>query len=435
MGLSDVHGLDKECTKRSTGLSERRARSVYTEDLAEENATEYIQTPDIKKFYNPLEHYQIPPIKRTPSPIAAPVFTDPMKKYPLPILKGTYRELGLSDSQLNVPVTGFEDPRQKYGFAKPPAAVGRVDKLKNNYRDSEHIDLSSSPPACSRTSTQSSYSGRDPTPVEGRQTKELVNEMAAKAGIANINAYMDEFQTLEDRPTECKVCHEPLAEGYLESQFGLTMSDEIRLDMWSKICDDHTRRRLENEWEEKGYPDIIWGQLSKRAEKKTAVLKRIVNKRIDSPYRSLFEKQQKAVAGNAFKYLQQDQKLPFPGYYGPRGGDILLQTLTTRLGSYVGTAADSDPLIARGGVSAFIQHVLVPEVAIRLIADDMKVNEETAHKILEDSREIGEKLNSDEERGDLYHDDDSHKWVDIAGSPPKGKGKDCDDDGWDTIGY
>jgi hypothetical protein len=112
-----------------------------------------------------------------------------------------------------------------------------------------------------------------------------------------------------------------------------------------------------------------------------------------------------------------------------------LQTLTTRLGSYVGTAADSDPLIARGGVSAFIQHVLVPEVAIRLIADDMKVNEETAHKILEDSREIGEKLNSDEERGDLYHDDDSHKWVDIAGSPPKGKGKDCDDDGWDTIGY
>jgi hypothetical protein len=104
VGLSDVHGLDKECTKRSTGcmalvplyrdsqlkrlVSERRARSVYTEDLAEENATEYIQTPDIKKFYNPLEHYQIPPIKRTPSPIAAPVFTDPMKKYPLPILKG-----------------------------------------------------------------------------------------------------------------------------------------------------------------------------------------------------------------------------------------------------------------------------------------------------------------------------------------------------------
>ena len=52
-----------------------------------------------------------------------------------------------------------------------------------------------------------------------------------------------------------------------------------------------------------------------------------------------------------------------------------------------------DPLIARSSVGAFIQHVLVLELAVQLIAGDMGVPIEVAQKILEDSQDIGENLN------------------------------------------
>jgi hypothetical protein len=91
----------------------------------------------------------------------------------------------------------------------------------------------------------------------------------------------------------------------------------------------------------------------------------------------------------------------------------------SQLGSRVGDAAKKDPLIGRGGVSAFIQQVLVPEVAVRLIAEDMKVSELAAFKILEESVEIGEKLNSAGESGDLYSDADGDNWVDVNATQRK----------------
>jgi hypothetical protein len=113
--------------------------------------------------------------------------------------------------------------------------------------------------------------------------------------------------------------------------------------------------------------------------------------------------------------------------------DRRLDTLTTKLGSKVDDAARTDSFIARVGVSAFIQHVLVPELGVRLIAEDMKVSNDLAVKILEESREIGEKLNSENLKGDLYDERDADKWVDIAATPNRVR-KDSDSD-WSEMDY
>jgi hypothetical protein len=83
------------------------------------------------------------------------------------------------------------------------------------------------------------------------------------------------------------------------------------------------------------------------------------------------------------------------------------------LGSRVSDAAKKDPLIAGSSISAFIQHVLVLELTVRLIGEDMGVDERAAIEIMEESQEIGEKLNPVTESGDLYGAEDADKWVDI----------------------
>ena len=59
--------------------------------------------------------------------------------------------------------------------------------------------------------------------------------------------------------------------------------------------------------------------------------------------------------------------------------------------------AASDKLISSGGVSRYVQAVLVPELAVLLIKDDMKVDEEKAREVLRDSVDIGNLLNEEED--------------------------------------
>ena len=48
-----------------------------------------------------------------------------------------------------------------------------------------------------------------------------------------------------------------------------------------------------------------------------------------------------------------------------------------------------------GGVSGFVQAVLVPELAEQLVGEDMKVSAETAREIIDESAELGDLLNPD----------------------------------------
>ena len=65
-----------------------------------------------------------------------------------------------------------------------------------------------------------------------------------------------------------------------------------------------------------------------------------------------------------------------------------------RFASKIRRLAASDKLISSGGVS---RYVLVPELAVLLIKDDIKVDEEKAREVLRDSVDIGNLLNEEED--------------------------------------
>jgi len=55
--------------------------------------------------------------------------------------------------------------------------------------------------------------------------------------------------------------------------------------------------------------------------------------------------------------------------------------------------ATTDRIVKTAGVAGYAQCVLVPELAMRLVEQDMNVGEEAARQIMRDSMEIGQRLN------------------------------------------
>ena len=69
----------------------------------------------------------------------------------------------------------------------------------------------------------------------------------------------------------------------------------------------------------------------------------------------------------------------------------------SRFSSKLRRLAASDKLISSGGVSRYVQAVLVPEMAVLLVMDDMNVDEDKARKALRDSVDLGNLLNEEED--------------------------------------
>ena len=68
-----------------------------------------------------------------------------------------------------------------------------------------------------------------------------------------------------------------------------------------------------------------------------------------------------------------------------------------RFASKLRRQAASDKLISSGGVSDYVQAVLVPELAVLLVMDDMNADQDKAREILRGSIDIGNRLHEEED--------------------------------------
>lgn len=219
-------------------------------------------------------------------------------------------------------------------------------------------------------------------------------------------------------PDKCAICNATLPSNFITSYRttnDLAPDTVFDVNIWDNICQSHRRISHLKTWRVRGYPkDIAWAQLGARALRHEPVLVRIIEGTVPAPWRDAFEKQTRKIRGFAAQLLKNTtgKRLQLPGYYGPRGSAILLHTFTRHFGNLVRQAEKTDNIIALGGASAFIQAVLVPEAAVRLIAEDMGTDEDEARLILDDSMELGVFFNSEEHDDDLYGADDKG-WVDV----------------------
>ncbi|RPB00886.1 hypothetical protein L873DRAFT_1788791 [Choiromyces venosus 120613-1] len=211
---------------------------------------------------------------------------------------------------------------------------------------------------------------------------------------------------------ECQACNEPLPVNFLDTwKDGRFKKGHVPLLEWMDICTEHKAVSLRGEWVRKGYPEINWKGLKRRIEGNYKSIEAILHGEIESPFLAIFQEQEKDVRGNPILLLRKDHRLQYPGYYGPRGANIMLHWLLRRFGKDITAYNNATSNLTHSSAAAFVQAVLVPEMAVRLIMEDMKVNEKRAREVLEESRSIGETLNLKDYQEDIYGT--GGNWVDV----------------------
>ncbi|KAJ9648317.1 hypothetical protein H2201_000560 [Coniosporium apollinis] len=220
--------------------------------------------------------------------------------------------------------------------------------------------------------------------------------------IADITKLSDE----DDTPSICPICRDPVDPGLLQSwtvgKARMAFREQIQ------FCHAHKQHEAHQTCVQRGYPSINWARLSTRMRRHNAFVESILEQRIPSHFRDrLAEKVSKGENRSLMQTLKSGAfEALTPGYYGPKGARVMMDHITKTFSAAIRMRAGSDRLIASGGVSGYVQAVLVPELATRLVIDDMGIGEARAREVLVESIEIGELLNEQEQDNVEVEDDE-----------------------------
>ncbi|KAK4032390.1 RTC4-like domain-containing protein [Parachaetomium inaequale] len=245
----------------------------------------------------------------------------------------------------------------------------------------------------------------------GGENDDIGFALSPTAGTPNAsNPLRDSTSPLTDlesiNPTPvCPLCKKEVDQAQLDD---FTASHpRMTVANMRRFCEQHKRQSARDTWVHKGYPDIDWQRLDERIALHYPLLRRILEGggggggAPPSHYGDLFRDAVRA--GRNRTLLRSDANLT-PGYYGMRGLRAMTENLISEFSALLRKRSLEDRLVSARGHTAYLQAVLVPELAVRLIMEDMGVGEEEARAVLTESSDVGELLN--DEIADVVLEDD-----------------------------
>ncbi|RYP05453.1 hypothetical protein DL764_003802 [Monosporascus ibericus] len=218
--------------------------------------------------------------------------------------------------------------------------------------------------------------------------------VGSEPGLDNVNEDdTNLLATPKPKEARCPMCHEPVDPELLEKH-----SDRGRMNIRKQtaFCRLHKRRAALDSGTERGYPKIDWSTIESRLASHERFLREILEGSRPSHYASILK--EKVESGKDRTLLKTGDSVT-PGYYGPKGLRVMTEYIMRKFSSVLRKRAVEDRLISARSYTAYVQAVLVPELAARLVMEDMDVGEGGARDILRDSIEVGELLH--EEAGDV----------------------------------
>ncbi|KAL0938756.1 uncharacterized protein CTRU02_205366 [Colletotrichum truncatum] len=332
--------------KRKEKTAAKRAKKARSE------TPEKIQ-PSFKSYDDdPFDQFDD---KTSPSKMiqpASPLLSSPLKSTPK-----TFKALPSLSPDSSLCQTEGE-------FREPPASLYEV------------LQVSSNPPTHPRDLVTSSDGG--PKKLSDPSAEFLDSEEDKDVGSTP-------KQPVKAR---CPICNEMVDKELLTS-----FSDGARLNIRKQLqfCRLHKRKSAEEIWKTRCFPEIDWDELPTRVSDHYDVLEDIINGGA-SHYSALLSNTVKE--GKNRTLLKAEGSLT-PGYYGPRGLRALSEGIISRFSSVLRKRAVEDRLISSRGYSNYVESVLVPELAVLLICEDMKIGPEEARDVLEESKWIGDLLHED----------------------------------------
>lgn len=197
-----------------------------------------------------------------------------------------------------------------------------------------------------------------------------------------------EKRVLDPGMALCPWCEEQVDEELLNK---FSKGKRMAIARQSKFCQMHKRKSAEETWVQRGYPNIDWAHFGERFENHHNYIEGLIR---GEPSYYGDQLQEKIKAGKNRTLLKTDD-YPTPGYYGLRGMSIMTEALIETFAPLIRERAPQDKLISGRGYTGFVHSVLVPELAVKLVQEDLSLGIEEARKTVEESRHIGEILNDD----------------------------------------
>ncbi|KAI1359928.1 RTC4-like domain-containing protein [Xylaria arbuscula] len=203
----------------------------------------------------------------------------------------------------------------------------------------------------------------------------------------------DHLETEETEGTttpRCPMCHQEVDRELLEKY---STQGKMSVKQQTTFCRSHKRKSAAKLGAEKGYPNIDWETLDRRLNSHRKFLQEILEGTQASHYRDILK--ERVDSGKNRTLLKSHDNLT-PGYYGPKGLQVMTQFIMRTLSDVVRRRAVEDKLISARSYTGYVQTVLVPELTVRLIMEDMSIGEDKARDVLEESVEIGELLHEED---------------------------------------
>ncbi|KAL9125687.1 MAG: hypothetical protein Q9217_005146 [Psora testacea] len=207
------------------------------------------------------------------------------------------------------------------------------------------------------------------------------------------------LSTPPDSPTKarCPLCKKLVEKDWFEK---VTGCKRLTVRQQSEFCKSHQIKSARDHWQQRDYPNIQWSTFDQRLKTYHRTIEDILQGSKPSFYRNALEDSLKTGKNRTLKQtMMQGHTFEglLPGYYGSRGAKMMVDNIIARFASKLRRLGGSDKIISSSGVSGYVQAVLAPELAVLLVMDDMKTDEDGAREVLRDSVDIGNLLNEEED--------------------------------------
>jgi RTC4-like domain len=190
----------------------------------------------------------------------------------------------------------------------------------------------------------------------------------------------------------CPMCGDVVDSEFLRSY---NNGNLMNVRMQIKFCRAHKKNSARDTWIFQGYPTIDWESLDERIAKHHHFLQNLLNG-ASSHYRDALSESVKSGKSRTLKQSMLSSDMPVgPGYYGSRGLRAMSENIMNKFSPQLRKIAVKDRLVASRGVTGYVQAVLVPELATRLIKEDMGVSAKRAREIMSESVGMGDLLNDE----------------------------------------
>ncbi|CAN8099267.1 unnamed protein product [Discula destructiva] len=313
------------------------------------------------------------------------------------------------------PVKGYKT-NERYGSVPSSPAVSRTQSQKMVEVDGFSSDLSD-PPTSDKSDPPRALDRRvgkgKPIRKRALRGKNNVPDFSAEA-VSQIpifkmpDAYRDyvseepvdsdtvmdetsvQTRQLEPGMALCPMCDEQVEEGLLTT---FSKGEKMKLAQQAKFCRMHKKNAAEKTYKTRKYPNVDWTTLRARIKRHHDYLKSLIMG-TQSHFGDILTEN---IRIGQDRTLLTTKEYPTPGYYGLRGMNIMTEVVTERFSGLLRKRAPIDTRISGRGYTGFVQSVLVPELAVKLIQEDLSLDEAKARELMIESRAVGEILN-DEKR-------------------------------------